>query len=552
MNKELIIAVALSLGAIVAGASTNPLMTMRLRVNDTETMEAWKSSFKAIADNPGCCDEIWFSTGIGFPLLDWHRKHADILAVAIADAKSKGIVPSLQFQATIGHGIGSPELFAMKTWTGWTGWKGVETKYCNCPRQPAFHEYLREVSKIYARLGFAALWIDDDLRITSHPPADNGGRHVGCFCNTCIDEFNAESGGTWTRETLAKAIETDDALFARWRKFSIDGLVSVVKTIAEVFKAESPDTMLGYQNADVVLSEGLTADILKAMHQFTGKPVGSRQGGGTYYDDDPNSVVVKSIASGYCRDKIGNPDYVSIWSPEIESYPRTYYSKSPQGVLVEGFTALMYGMNSISYFISNREKEDPELYGRTCWKTLAEASPVLRGYAKTTAGCTAVGFAMPQQPKLGIRRIAIPVLAGPGRKVGALTNEEATKTSVNKMTSAQVQKMRDDLDRRAGGLQAVVKSPFMGLMQIHADENDNLRSVALQNIRISDQGPVRLLLRKLPPSCKTMVWNEMCRKPLALELENVGGETFVTIPAVGAWNGGYLSPSAETDSKEVK
>ena len=103
--------------------------------------------------------------------------------------------------------------------------------------------------------------------------------------------------------------------------------------------------------------------------------------------------------------------------------------------------------------------------------------------------------------------------------------------------------MRDDLDRRAGGLQAVVKSPFMGLMQVHVDENDNLRSVALVNLRISDQGPVRLLLRKLPPSCKSMVWNEMCREPLSLELENVGGETFVTIPAVGAWNGGYLSPS---------
>ena len=113
------------------------------------------------------------------------------------------------------------------------------------------------------------------------------------------------------------------------------------------------------------------------------------------------------------------------------------------------------------------------------------------------------------------------------------------------MTSSQVQKMRDDLDSRAGGLQAVVKSPFMGLMQIHVDENDNLRCVALVNIRIADQGPVRLHLRKLPPSCKSVVWNEMCREPRSLELENVGGETFVTIPVVGAWNGGYLSPSVE-------
>ncbi|MBR3221168.1 MAG: hypothetical protein IKF72_02970 [Kiritimatiellae bacterium] len=56
---------------------------------------------KAIAENPGCCDEIWFSTGTGVPSLDWHRARAEVLAVAVKDAKAAGIVPSLQFQATM-------------------------------------------------------------------------------------------------------------------------------------------------------------------------------------------------------------------------------------------------------------------------------------------------------------------------------------------------------------------------------------------------------------------------------------------------------------------
>ncbi len=44
-----------------------PLMSMRLRANDTDTKEIWKANFKAISENPGCCDEIWFSTGTGVP-----------------------------------------------------------------------------------------------------------------------------------------------------------------------------------------------------------------------------------------------------------------------------------------------------------------------------------------------------------------------------------------------------------------------------------------------------------------------------------------------------
>ena len=92
----------------------------------------------------------------------------------------------------------------------------------------------------------------------------------------------------------------------------------------------------------------------------------------------------------------------------------------------------------------------------------------------------------------------------------------------------------------AGGLQAVVKSPFMGLMQVHVDKNGALRSVALMNLRITEQGPVRILLRGIPQTWKGAVWNEMRHEPVRFELEQTGGETYVTIPSVGAWNAGYL------------
>ena len=68
-----------------------------------------------------------------------------------------------------------------------------------------------------------------------------------------------------------------------------------------------------------------------------------------------------------------------------------------------------------------------------------------------------------------------------------------------------------------------------------------LRNVALMNLRIAEQGPVRVLLRGVPPTWKGVVWNEMRREPVMFELERTADGTYVTIPSVSAWNGGYLS-----------
>ena len=131
------------------------------------------------------------------------------------------------------------------------------------------------------------------------------------------------------------------------------------------------------------------------------------------------------------------------------------------------------------------------------------------------------------------------MLAGPGRSFGELTEADCAR-DVNGMTSAEVQTLRDDLDRRAGGLPALVRSPFAGLAQTHVDAAGVFRCVALLNTRIADQGPIRIRLRDVPPDRTTLVWNEMRRGPVELAVEKAGKESFVTIPEIGAWNGGYL------------
>lgn len=54
-----------------------PCVMLRFSSAQTRSTEEWKETAKAFAENPGCCDEVWFSTGESFPGLDWHRRFAE-------------------------------------------------------------------------------------------------------------------------------------------------------------------------------------------------------------------------------------------------------------------------------------------------------------------------------------------------------------------------------------------------------------------------------------------------------------------------------------------
>ena len=222
MKKLLAYGVAALLA--VAAAADESLMLIRLRGPHTADDAQWAKTFAALAANRGACDEVWFSTGIGFPEMDWHKRHAARLLRYAEQLRGAGIVPSLQFQATLGHSdeLTLQEGVAGKAWGGFTGSGGIECKACNCPRQPAFLAYVREMARLYAAFRPAWVWVDDDLRVNNHRPASDK-KDIGCWCRVCLEAFNAETGGKWTRAALAKAIAKDAALYDSWERFSSGG-----------------------------------------------------------------------------------------------------------------------------------------------------------------------------------------------------------------------------------------------------------------------------------------------------------------------------------------
>lgn len=522
-----------------------PLMMLRFRGTTTDSDEAWDKTFRIIKDNPGCCDEVWFSTGLGFPSFDLHRQQAERIARGTRELQTIGVSASLQVQMTIGHGdglaVGEEERYVGKTWTGWTGSTGVEDKYCSCPRQPAFLDYMREMAHIYAETHPRSVWIDDDLRYNNHDPASKGSR-LGCWCDTCIAHFNAATQGEWTAASLAAAIGTDTALATAWRQFSIGSLCDIARVIAEEFAAVSPDTRMGLQgvNGDGAI-EVITA-ILSTLHEVSGNPVCYRPGGGAYYDNvNADDQIVKSMGTARFRKSMGDPEWIDSWCPEVESWPRVYGSRTAQGALVEGFTALAYGMDAVSLFVMAAEKESDTVYSQTMLRPLAKGAPMLKAYAKANEGTLPVGYSTDVTGK-GLYTFActaIPVLPGCGKELGRLTAADISRPHFTTEVSTKVQELREEIHARQAA-PVVCCSPFIGLLVPRVDAEGNLRTIALQNVRIDAQGPIRLRIDNLPEKVKHVQWYEMKKKPVRLSVERTDGKAFITLPELEAWNAGFV------------
>ena len=538
-----------AVAGVVPTQGDPPLMMIRLRGPHTADDAQWAKTFKALRENRGACDEVWFSTGIGFPKMAWHEAHVERLVRYAGQLRSVGIVPSLQFQATLGHSDSTTAIEGAdgKTWGGFTGRGGVEDEGCNCPRQKGLLAYVREMARLYAAFRPGSVWIDDDLRIAGHAPGSPWNKvadgWIGCWCPTCIAAFNAETDSRWTRETLDAAMTKDAALFDRWEKFSFDGIAAVARVIAEEMHRVSPGTRLAYQHGPYRNDSPVA--VYRAMREATGLPVGARPGGGAYYDYNPNDQMIKAFGAASTRRRFGNPEWVAVWCPEIETYPRTFASRTAKGLLNEAFVNLAMGMNALSFLIMDTRYETDEWYGENLLAPLAAEKPFLEAYRRHNAGTVPAGFSDETTAKPeDLYRFAlsgVPVLPGPGRSCGSVTDGDLS-FSIMTISSSALLGVRRGLDERAGGkTPVIVDTPTVGLVIPRVAPDGSLRSVAFVNARIDFQRPIRMRLRGVPAGADGATWWALREKPVSLPLVRNGGETLVEMPSVSAWNCGWLA-----------
>lgn len=526
-----------------SSAPDDPVMMLRLRMPNTITDENWATLLSGIRANPDCCDEVWFSTGISVPPLDVHRGHAERLIKAKEDLKALGIVTSMQVQMTIGHGDSfGNEDWSAKTWTGWTGSTGVEDKCCNCPRQEDYLEYMREMVRAYAQVKPRVMWIDDDLRYDNHKPATDNSR-IGCWCEKCVSDFSEREGKRWTRVSLDKAMASDKGLEERWKAFSIESLDRIARIVAEETMAVSPETKMGYQKTFSDKDTTVIRVILNTLAEVSGKKVSYRPGGGAYYDKyHPVDQIVKSIKAARYMRVLGCSDIVESWCPEVETWPRHYGSRTGQSVLLEGFTALAYGMDAVSLFVLDNGEEPIDVQSRQMLRPLHEGAPTLKEYARANKGTSVVGFSTDadMQALFSFGILGIPVLPGLGDNLGLLTDSELKGVNIYSQPSSEIQKFREQLEAK-GKSPALCLSPFIGLVIPRVDSEGALRTLGLVNCRIDSQEAIRFSLPALPSGVSSVVWRELRKDPVNLKMDRGGnGVPYVEIPSISAWSAGFI------------
>ena len=538
-----------AIGEVLAAfAAEPPLMMIRLRGPHTADDAQWAKTFKALKENRAACDEVWFSTGIGFPKMEWHEAHVSRLKGYAEQLRAVGIVPSLQFQATLGHSDDTTLIEGAdgKAWGGFMGRGGMECRACNCPRQPEFIAYVRKMARIYASFRPGSVWIDDDLRIAGHAPGSPWEKvedgWIGCWCATCIAVFNAETGGSWTRESLDAAMARDSALFDKWEKFSFDGIAAVAMAIAEETHRVSPETRLAYQHGAYRNDSQLA--VYRALHEATGLPVGARPGGGAYFDYNPNDQMIKAIVAARQRRCLGDPGWIAAWCPEIDTFPRAFASRTAQGLLNEAFVNLAYGMNCISLLIMDTRYETDEWYSESLLAPLAEERPLLDTFRRHNARAFPAGLSDATMATYeAVYRFAlagIPVLPGPGKSYGEIRDADLG-FSISQMSSSAILDLRRRMDERScGRLPVVVETPSVGLVVPWVMPDGELRSVAFLNARIDVQKPVCVRLRGVPPGAKFATWWALRESPVFVPVVRRGADAEATVPAIAPWNCGWL------------
>ena len=350
-----------------------PLMVIRLRAGH-EAPEIWQELFEELKKNRNICDEVWFSTGIAIPKIDEHRKKSAIFARYAEQLRAIGIIPSLQIQATIGHGdrTFADNTLEGKTWGSYVGRNGEVTRTCNCPYQPGFINYMAQIAEIYSQWQPGSVWVDDDLRLGWHWPASDP---YGCYCDDCIAAFSKLENRNFTRPELVEACDNDADLNERWIKFANKSVTGLIEVIVENVKKNSPDSCFGFQHGN--RTERI--DVLQALARCSNAKVGTRPGGGVDSDQEPHWLIDKAF---FCSLQTYNqPGYEIIGrnTPEIESYPRTFCCKTAHGLRIETMLYLsLGGGDSMSYFIMDPICEEVSWYGKNLLAPLAKDADVFR------------------------------------------------------------------------------------------------------------------------------------------------------------------------------
>lgn len=551
-----VVVVALMLPSAFAQAGKVPFNALRFGSEYT-TPSNWPGMREALVANRGAFDEVWFSTGVTFPPLAWHEERARQCAAAADDLRRIGIVPSIEMQTIIGH---TDAILASgdcrgQDWSTWVGCDGTVSARVSCPRDPRLAAYFAKVGGLHAAWKPGSVWIDDDVTLRNRAPMKGISKPpFGCFCERCLGDFSETEGHVWTRMALVAAIRANDAVAARWEAFHVDGMAKLVGEIAAAVHRISPETVFGYQ-----YGYSGRVGIPKGLYEKSGMPVRLRPGAGAYWDSDAHEQIAKAYQLAQLSKMFGFPNWIVARCPEIESCPRTFSCRTPQGIILEAFENLALGMDSLSMFIADaRPGEDIRHYRDRLFPRIAAAHGFLKAFRDANRDALPCGFTVGEGcPVKLVACRGVPIVTGRCRSLGQLPDVNAIPVRMagsgnvtgreRQMRVMQIASGPALLDfyhccDEASGNKLPVRfeEPVMAFALPNVREDGTLATLAVVNASIDRQEPTMVRLRGVPEKATWGMWHVPEGEPERIAFRRESDGVLARIPRLGAWQCGYL------------
>ena len=281
----------------------------------------------------------------GVPTLQWLKDYQRILFAIRTELERIDVVYSLNPWQTLGHGYALQEVRAsFPQMNIMVAHDGTPCPEHPCPLSRAWREHLIALWRIYAETGPAVLWVEDDIRMFQHGPAD-----YGCFCDEHLKEFGRRVGETVTRGELVKRILQSGKPHL-FRKAYLDLLgetiVKVVGELEQAVHAISPETKMGLMSSgpNWHCLEGRRWRELAAALKGSNTLV-SRPPLGYYYEEHLRGLCGSASAIKLTRRVLPEG---TIEQGEVENWPFNRCNKSIAMTSVQSAICFSHGCDGVT------------------------------------------------------------------------------------------------------------------------------------------------------------------------------------------------------------
>lgn len=246
-------------------------------------MRDFNNLLRFLGAHPQAIDEVVFFTSFTHPPipLDEMERRCARLAEVLPRVRAAGYGAGINVLASMGHHEENLPHSLAEPWPRVTDPQGNLSRGSYCPVSPELLDYVRRLYALVAQASPDFIWVDDDVRLYGHMPV-----LATCFCDACIERFNAEFGATFTRETLVAATQGEpgperDAWRDRWLEHNRRMLAALLRAAAVGAHQVDPRIPMGFMTGDRFYEGYAFAEWAEALEGPASGPARWRPGAGS-------------------------------------------------------------------------------------------------------------------------------------------------------------------------------------------------------------------------------------------------------------------------------